>query len=49
MRGEASEPRLNAAGRLAKAFLHTKTTPLLTIEEADAALKKSVPFRAPGR
>ena len=29
--------------------IHTKTTPLLTIEEADAALKKSVPFRAPGR
>jgi uncharacterized protein with GYD domain len=29
--------------------IRTKTTPLLTLDEADAALKKSVAFRAPGR
>ncbi len=31
MRDEASEPRLNAAGRLCKAFLHTKITPLIML------------------
>lgn len=33
----------------ASGLIHTKTTALLTIEEADQALAKSVSFRAPGR
>jgi uncharacterized protein with GYD domain len=30
-------------------LLRTKTIPLLTVEETDKALEKSVPFRAPGK
>lgn len=30
-------------------LVHTKTTPLLTVEEADKALGKGVDYRAPGR
>ena len=33
----------------ASGLIRTKTTPLLTASEADAALKKSVDFRPPGR
>lgn len=33
----------------ASGLIHTKTTALLTVEEADLALAKSVSFRAPGR
>lgn len=33
----------------ASGLIRTKTTPLLTPAEADAALKKSVNFRPPGR
>ena len=28
---------------------HTKTTPLLTVEETDKALEKSVSYKAPGK
>jgi uncharacterized protein with GYD domain len=30
-------------------LVHTRTTPLLTVEEVDKALQKNVKFRAPGR
>jgi len=30
-------------------LVHSRTTTLLTVEEADKALSKSIPFRAPGR
>lgn len=30
-------------------LVHTKTTALLTVEETDKALEKSVAYRAPGR
>ena len=30
-------------------LVNTRTTPLLTVEEVDQALKKSVAYRAPGR
>src|SRR5262245_35690615 len=33
----------------ASGLVHTKTTALLTIEEADKALAKSVNYKAPGR
>ena len=33
----------------ASGAIHAKTTPLLTAGETDAALKKSVDFRPPGR
>jgi uncharacterized protein with GYD domain len=33
----------------ATGLVKTRTTPLLTAEEVDAALKKSVSYRAPGR
>ena len=34
---------VNSSGKIA-----VKTTPLITVEEMDAAAKKSVPYRAPG-
>ena len=33
----------------ASGLVRTRTTPLLTIEETDQALKKSVKYRAPGK
>jgi uncharacterized protein with GYD domain len=33
----------------ASGLVRTKTTPLLTVDEADQALQKSVSYRAPGR
>ena len=33
----------------ASGLIRTKTTPLLTVEEADKALQKSVTYRAPGK
>ncbi len=33
----------------ASGLAHTKTTPLLTIEETDAALAKAVSYKAPGK
>jgi uncharacterized protein with GYD domain len=33
----------------ASGLVRTKTTPLLTVEEADKALQKSVAYRAPGK
>jgi uncharacterized protein with GYD domain len=33
----------------ASGLIHTRTTPLLTIEEMDQALQKTVHFRPPGR
>ena len=33
----------------ATGFVRTRTTPLLTVEETDSALAKSVTYRAPGR
>jgi uncharacterized protein with GYD domain len=33
----------------ASGLVRTKTTPLLTVEETDKALAKSVSYRAPGR
>ncbi len=33
----------------ASGLVHTKTTPLLTVEETDQALAKSVSYRPPGR
>ncbi len=33
----------------ASGLVRTKTTPLLTVEETDQALQKSVDYRAPGR
>jgi len=33
----------------ASGFVRTKTTPLLTVEETDKALQKSVTYRAPGK
>jgi uncharacterized protein with GYD domain len=33
----------------ASGLVRTKTTPLLTVEEADKALQKSVTYRAPGK
>lgn len=33
----------------ASGLVRTKTTPLLTVDEADKALAKSVAYRAPGR
>ena len=32
----------------ASGLVRTKTTPLLTVEEADQALQKSIDYRAPG-
>ena len=34
---------VNSSGKIA-----VRTTPLITVEEMDAAAKKSVPYRAPG-
>jgi len=33
----------------ASGLVHTKTTALLSVEEADKALSKSISYRAPGR
>ncbi|WP_369268919.1 GYD domain-containing protein [Streptomyces sp. R11] len=33
----------------ASGALHTRATPLLTLEEIDEAARRQVPFRAPGR
>jgi hypothetical protein len=33
----------------ASGLVRTKTTPLLTVEEVDKALAKSINYRAPGR
>ena len=38
-----------AVGVSASGLVHTKTTALLTVEEADQALSKSINYRAPGR
>ena len=50
----ADLPDATAAAALALAgsgsgLLRTKTTALLSVEEADAALSKTVQFKAPGR
>lgn len=41
--GAALGLRVSASG-----LVRTKTTPLLTVEEADSALAKTVDYRAPG-
>ncbi len=38
-----------SAGVSATGLVRTKTTPLLTVEEADQALQKAIEYRAPGR
>lgn len=38
-----------SAGVSATGMVRTKTTPLLTVEEADQALQRSVEYRPPGR
>jgi uncharacterized protein with GYD domain len=38
-----------AVSASASGLVRTRTTPLLTVEEADRALSKAVEFRAPGR
>jgi len=38
-----------AIGASSSGLVHTKVTPLLTVEEVDQAVKKSVTYRAPGK
>jgi uncharacterized protein with GYD domain len=44
----ASAAALSVAAS-ASGLIHSKTTALLTVEEVDKALAKSVSFKAPGR
>ena len=44
----ASAAALSVAAS-ASGLIHSKTTALLTVEEVDSALAKSVSFKAPGR